>query len=430
MITGKPVEHQLFTTFPKDDWYHKYYYDLRKVAWNCSRCSACKWIDSWEVKEARFAKVCPSNARYLYDAYSCQGRMDITLALLDGRLKYDDIGKLLEVYYKCNTCGGCDISCKRNNDMEPLRVMLDTRARLVEEGLLLPQHVSLLDSLKREDNTVMGIKANRGRWAEGLGIKDLTVEKGEVVFHAGCHISFDESQWGIARATVNLIKNSNIDIGIFGKEETCCGGKMYDIGYRGEFTKYAENNIEAWKNAGVKTVVTTCADCYYAFKHLYPAINGRFEVLHVVEYLDRLLKDAKLKFKKSLSIKVTYHDPCHIGRRDNDQHYEPGKSIMGLYEQPRNIIRSIPGVNFVEMFRIKENSWCCGAGGGVREAYPDFYLWTAMERVKEAEAVDAEAIVTACPWCERAFIDAIGEMKNGMKVYDILELVNMAQEES
>jgi len=414
-------------TFPKDDWYHKYYYDLRKVAWNCSRCSACKWIDSWEVKDARFAKVCPSNARFLFDAYSCQGRMDIALALLDGRLKFGEQNKLLDVYYKCNTCGGCDASCKRNNDMEPLRLMLDIRAKLVENGQLLPQHAPLLDSLKREDNTMMGRKADRGCWAEGLDIKDLTREKGEVAFHAGCQISFNETQWESARKAISLLKQGGLDVGIFGKDETCCGGKMYDIGYRGEFTKYAENNIEAWKNAGVKTIVTTCADCYYTFKHLYPEMGGRFEVWHITEFLERMRKDDKLKFDRPLNMKVTYHDPCHIGRRDNDRSYIPGKAIKGLYDQPREIIRSIPGINLVEMFRIKEYSWCCGAGGGVKEAYPEFYLWTAMERVREAEAVGAEAIITACPWCEQAFEDAIQKMASPMKVFDIIDLINMAQ---
>jgi len=174
-------------------------------------------------------------------------------------------------------------------------------------------------------------------------------------------------------------------------------------------------------------VVTACADCYYAFKHLYSEIGGQFEVLHVVEYLDRLIKENRLKLSKPMKMKVTYHDPCHIGRRDNDRIYVPGKAIMGLYEQPRNIIRAMPGLEFVEMFRIKEYAWCCGVGGGVKEAYPDFSLWTAIERVKEAEAVGAQAIVTACPWCERALLDAVRESGSRLGIYDIIELIGMAQ---
>ena len=411
-------------SFPKDDWYYKYYYDMRKIVWNCARCSVCKWIDSWEVKDARFAKVCPSNARYLFDAYSCQGRMDVILALVDGRLKYEDSPKLLDVIYKCNTCGGCDASCKRIRDAEPLRVMLDIRAKLVEDGQLLPQHMPVLDSLKREDNTMMKPKAERGKWAEGLDVKDLTAESAGVVFHAGCNLSFDEGLWKVARTAITVLKNAGIDVGIMGKDETCCGGKAYDMGYRGEFIKYAENNIEAWRNAGVKTVVTACSDGYHAFKHLYPDIGSEFEVLHIVEFIDRLIKEGRIKFSKPVSITVTYHDPCHLGRRDDV--YVPGKAIMGIYEPPRDILRSIPGIELVEMYRIKEYAWCCGAGGGVKEAYPDFSLWTAVERVEEAKATGAEAIVSACPWCERNFIDAINENGEKMKVYDIVELVQKA----
>lgn len=411
-------------SFPKDDWYYKYYYDLRKIVWNCGRCSVCKWIDSWEVKDARFAKVCPSNAKYLFDAYSCQGRMDVALALIDGRLKYEDSPKLLDVIYKCNTCGGCDASCKRIRDAEPLRVMLDIRAKLVEDGQLLPQHMPVLDSLKREDNTMMKPKSERGKWAEGLEVKDLTTESAEVVFHAGCSLSFDEELWKVARTAITLLKNAGIDIGIMGKDETCCGGKVYDMGYRGEFIKYAESNTEAWRNAGVKTVVTACSDGYYTFKHLYPDIGSKFEVLHVVEFIDRLIKEGRIKFNKTLPMTVTYHDPCHLGRRDDV--YVPGKAIMGIYEPPRDILKSIPGIELVEMYRIKEYAWCCGAGGGVREAYPDFSLWTALERVEEAKSTGVEAIVSACPWCERNFIDAINENGEKMKVYDIVELVQEA----
>jgi len=397
---------------------------MRKVASNCTRCSTCKWIDSWEVKSARFAKVCPSNLRYLFDAYSCQGRMNIALALMDGTLKYEDSPGLLDIVYKCDTCGGCDASCKRVEDMEPLRVMLDLRAKLVEDGQLLPQHMPVIDNLRKEDNMMMKPKTERGKWAEGLELKDLTAEKAEVVFHAGCNISFDVELQKVARTAITILTNVGIDVGIMGKDETCCGGKAYDMGYRGEFTKYAENNIEAWTNTGVKTVVTSCSDCYYAFKRLYPEVGSKFEVLHIVEFIDRLIKEGKIKFSKTIPMTVTYHDPCHLGRRSNV--YVPGKAIMGIYDAPRDVIRSIPGVELIEMERIKEYAFCFGAGGGVREAFPDFSSWTAGERIEEAKSTNAEAIVTACPWCERNFIDAISEKNGKMKVYDIVELVQQA----
>jgi len=409
---------------PKDDWSRKYYWDLRKVAWQCSRCSVCKWVDAWEVKSARFAKVCPSSLFYLFDAYSCQGRMDVAVALIDEKLKYEDSPELLGVYYKCNMCGGCDAMCKRVQDMEPLRVIQEMRSRLVGDGQLLPAHMPVMESLRKDDNMMMKPKAERGKWAEGLKVKDLAKEKAEVVFHAGCQLSFDEEQWQVARTALSLLQNAGVDVGIMGKDEICCGGKAYEMGYQGEFTKYAESNIEAWKNAGVKTVVTPCSDGYYAFKHLYPEVGANFEVLHMVEFIDRLIKEGKLKFTKTIPMTVTYHDPCHLGRRDHV--YVPGEAIMGIYDPPRDIIKSIPGVELVEMYRIKEYAWCCGAGGGVKEAYPDFNAFTAQERIEEAKATGAEAIVTACPWCERNFIDAISSNGDKMKVYDIVELVQQA----
>jgi Fe-S oxidoreductase len=413
---------------PKDPWYHKYYYDPRKVAFNCGRCSVCKWIDSWEVKDARFAKVCPSHHRYLFDAYSSQGRMDLALAIMDERLNPDNAPKLLDVLYKCNTCGGCDASCKRNQDMEPLRVMLDMRARAVEQGWLLPQHMPVVESLRKEDNTMSGKKADRGKWAEGLGLKDATRERCEVLFHCGCEMSFDPGLWKVARGAVEVLRRSGIEPGILGKDETCCGCKMFDMGYRGEFLKYAQSNLDAWKNAGASTIVTACADGYYAMNRLYPEIGSKFRVIHIVQFMYELLQKGQLELTRPVNLKATWHDPCHLGRRDNDRIYVPGKALMGIYDEPRSLLKSVPGLDFVEMFRIKEYGWCCGTGGGVKEAYPDFSQWTALERLREATAVGAEAIVTACPWCERQFLDTIKENGLPLQVLDLVEVMLMASE--
>ncbi len=412
---------------PQDPWYRKYYWDARKVAWNCARCSICKWVDSWEIKDARFAKVCPSSLYYLFDSYSSQGRMDASLALLDGVVPYED-PDALEVFYRCNTCGGCDASCKGVQDMEPLRLMLEMRAGLVERGQVHPVHTLYIDHLKKEDNMMLEPKASRGQWAEGLAVKNITEDAAEVVFHAGCRASFDPEMRQTTRDTVQLFSDAGADIGILGKDESCCGGRAYALGYHGEFTKFAESNLELWRNAGVKTVVTGCADGYYAMKRLYPEIGETPEVLHVVQYLERLTAQGKIKYQKPLNLNVTYHDPCHLGRRLSQApgHYVPGAAIMGLYEEPREIIRGIPGVTLTEMFRIKEYAWCCGAGGGVIEAYPEFNAFTAGERISEAMETDAEAIVTACPWCKRSLTDAARETKQDIRVLDIMELVTAA----
>jgi Fe-S oxidoreductase len=419
--------------------------DYRGNMQRCTRCSYCKWVLWDHLKSWRFAKGCPSIGYNNFQSYSAGGRLAVALSLLDGMINYTD--GVLDIVYQCQMCGACDVACKIcRYDMEPLATLHELRARLVEDGQLLPMHMFIIDNLKKEDTMIAGkVKADRGKWAEGLNIKDLTKEKAEVAFHAGCRLSYDEELSKVAKAAVTLFKNAGVDIGIMGKEENCCGGRAYEIGYKGEFSKYATNNIEAWINAGVKTVVTSCSDGYWAFKRLYPEMGCKIEVLHTVELIERLIKEGKLKFTKTIPKRVTYHDPCHLGRQGEP--YVPWKGVEkriygqmlvhepkkprynganGIYDPPRTIINSIPGLELVEMERIRENAWCCGAGGGVIDAYPDLCSWTVTERMEEARATGAEAIVTACPWCERNFIDAIEKSDIKMKVYDIMEVVQQA----
>jgi Fe-S oxidoreductase len=419
--------------------------DYRKDMLRCPRCSECKWIPLAQIKNRRFAQVCPSIGRYNFHSYSGGGRLIMGLSVLEGRVGYTD--DYLDILYKCQMCGACDVSCKTNKDMEPLAIAQELRIKAVEDGQLLPAHMAVIEGLRKEDNMMLAKKEDRGKWAEGLDVKNITQEKAKVYFHAGCRYCYDEELWPLARAAVNLLKKAGVDVGIAGKDENCCGGRSYELGYQGELTKYAENNIEMLRTAGIKTVVTACADGYYAFKVLYPKIGMKtdFEVLHITEYLDRLIKEGKLKLTKKLPMVVTYHDPCHLGRMGepfvpwqgvektvfNQVYiYDPPKpwrkGTNGIYEPPRDVIKSIPGVELAEMHRIKEYAWCCGAGGGVIDAYPDFAIWAALERIEEAKTTGAEALVTACSWCKRNFNDALKESGDRLKVYDIIELVEQA----
>ena len=419
--------------------------DYRAMVQRCSRCSYCKWIPFAQVKSWRFAKGCPSVEYGKFQSYSASGKFAVSLALLEDRISYSD--GLLDIVFKCMLDGNCDVACKVcRYDLEPVEMMRQLRFKLIDDGQFPFQDIPLIDHLRKEDNTMMMPKADRGKWAEGLDVKDLTQEKAEVVFHAGCRFSYDEELWRIPRTAVTLLKNAGIDVGIMGKDENCCGGRLCDMGYRGEFLKYAENNRDAWTTAGVKTVVTACSDGYHAFKRLYPAeLDFNFEVLHITQFLDRLIREGKIKFTKTVPMTVAYHDPCHLGRR-GEPHvpwageqkkvrgqilvYEPRKprynGASGVYDPPRNVLKSIPGIKLVEMERNREYAWCCGAGGGVRERYPEFSSWTAGERIEEAGATGAEALVSACPHCERNFIDAINERGETMKVYDIVDLVREA----
>ncbi len=410
----------------------------------CSQCSYCKFIPLDQIKSWRFSKGCPSIAYSNFNSYSARGRFAVALSLLNGWSGYTD--KVSDIVYKCVTCGSCDVSdkiCRYN--LEPLEMMHELRFKLVEDGQILPEHMLYIDHLRKEDNMMLKPKSERGDWANGLDVKQIINEPAEVLFHAGCRLSYDEELQKVARTAVTLLKNAGVDIGIMGKDESCCGAKAYHMGYRGEFVKFAENAIQAWKVAGVKTIVTSCSDGYHAFTRLYPRLNAHFEVFHTVQFLDRLIKQGKIKFTKRIPMRVTYHDPCHLGRqgepyvpwegkekkiRNQIVTYDPPKprynGAWGVYDPPRDVLKAIPGIELVEMERIREYAWCCGAGGGVKEAYPDFSNWTAMERIEEAKSTGADAIVSACPWCERNFLDAITTADEKMKVFDITELVQQA----
>ena len=417
----------------------------REYMTRCARCSNCKYIPHYRLQDYNYTYVCPSITRYNFHAYSGGGRLITALSMTDGRIEYTD--KLLDIIYQCQMCGACDISCKYGNDLEVLQPLYDFRIKCVGDGQLHPAHMMVIEGLRKEDNMLQKPKAERGNWAEGLDVKNITEEKSEVYYHAGCQYSLDEELWPAARSAVNLLKKAGVDVGVTGKEEACCGGRAYELGYLGELTKYAENNVEMLRTAGVKTVVTSCSDCYHAFKVLYDKIDmkGDLEILHITEYLERLIQEGKLTPNKEVRATVTYHDPCHLGRLgepwihwdgeikiepDMRVQHEPKKTFRrgtyGVYEPPRNVLKSIPGLRLVEMFRIKEYTWCCGAGGGVIDAYPDFSTWTAIERIKEARDTGAEALVTACPWCVRNFKDTVKELGDTLKVYDITELVEQS----
>jgi Fe-S oxidoreductase len=421
----------------------------------CSQCSYCKWIPFDHIKSWRFSKNCPSISYKNFNSYSARGRYAVARSLLKGQSDYSDTVR--EIVFTCMACGSCDVACKvcRYN-LEPLEMVRELKFRLVEEGHGLDEHRAVLESMAREKNSMHKPKAARGEWAEGLDIPRLSSKKAEVVFHAGCRFSYDIDLRKSARSAVMLLKNAGIDVGIMGEEEQCCGGRIYSMGYRNGYVRFAEENMKAWEKAGAKLVVTSCADCYHAFKRLYPRLGLNVQVMHTVELISRLIKDGTIKFRSEIPMSVTYHDPCHLGRQGEPYVpwqgvekkigsqiivYEPKRprynGAWGVYEQPREILRSIPGVELVEMERIREYSWCCGAGGGVREAYPEFSLWTAAERIAEARAVGAQALVTACPWCERNFIDAGsihdggthdgGMERDAVKVFDIIDLVQNAQ---
>jgi Fe-S oxidoreductase len=408
----------------------------------CCRCSACKFIPMQKVSGSDYSYTCPSIARYNFHAYSGGGRMNIGTTALEKGMNYTD--KLLDIVYNCQMCGACDISCKYAMDMEVLEPISEFRMQCIEDGKTNPALDKAIAGL-RKTGSMVPVKGKRGDWATGLNLKNATKEKVDVLFHVGCLTSYDKDMQKLARAAVKILQKAGVDFGIAGNDETCCGGRAYQMGYMDDFLAQAKKNMATVKKAGVKTVVTACADGYQAWKVLYDRydLKGDLEVLHISEYIDRLIKDGKLKLRKQVALSVTYHDPCRLGRLGEPWVHWKGKKIPGdrfvfdppkpyrrgangVYEPPRDVLTSIPGLKFTEMTRIKEYSWCCGAGGGVNVSNPGFAVWTAQKRLEEAGSTGAEAIVSACPWCEKTFNEAVKESGSSLKVYDIVELVERA----
>jgi|WetSurMetagenome_2_1015567.scaffolds.fasta_scaffold45487_2 Fe-S oxidoreductase len=408
----------------------------------CCRCSTCKFVPMQQVKGIKYATVCPSISKFNFHAYSGGGKLNIANSLLKNKIQPNE--KLLDVVYNCQVCGACGVSCNYAMDIKVLEPIVELRMKCVEDGKTNPALEKAVTEMKTTGSMVTS-KAKRGAWAEGSNIKNAAKEKTDILFYVGCQVSADKDLWKLAKATAQILKKAGVDFGILGDAEICCGSRAYQMGYRDDFIAQAKKNMELIKKTGAKTIVTTCADGYQAFKVLYEEYNlrGDIEVLHITEYIDRLLKSGKLKLTGRVPITVTYHDPCRLGRLSEpfvpwkgqkkpggffmfDPPREYRRGTKGVYEPPRDILKAIPGLKLKEMTRIKEYAWCCGAGGGVYESNPEFSAWTAKERVEEATSTGAEAIATACPWCEKNFTDAARENKSSLKVYDIVELVEKA----
>jgi Fe-S oxidoreductase len=243
-------------------------------------------------------------------------------------------------------------------------------------------------------------KTGRGDWAAGLQIKDATKHKVDILFHAGCRTCYDKSIWTVAQDTVALLQKTGLDFGTTGDKELCCGSRAYQMGYREDFLKQAKRSMALIEQSGAETLVTGCADCYYAFKVLYDRIGlkGNLKVLHATEFFDGMIKNGRLKPTNKVTEKVTYHDPCHLGRLGEPYIRWQGKEVPGhirvfdpprefrrgthgIYGPPRDVLKSIPGIELMEMDRTKEYARVLRRGRRGEDG-PDFAGWTAKERIE------------------------------------------------
>jgi len=392
--------------------------DYRDEVWHCSRCNMCKEVFGWYMKSAEFSPICPSFAYNKWDAYASQGKMNLARALIEGEIDWEESTELLNIIYSCDMCGGCAINCLRIIENNPLEVFRALRARAVEKGLAHPQHKRFFESTLKYGNPLDTPKEERLVWTEGLdfSIKDLNKESADTLLFTGCMYPLEPKVRDTLKVIAQVLNTAGVDFGTLGIEEKCCGGLQLLMGEVGIFEQLAKDNINRFNELGIKTLVTPCAHCYNTFVNEYPEVGEQnYEVVHLVQYLDRLIAAGKLKPGKLPKEVLTYHDPCDLGRKS------------GVYDVPRNLLNSIDGVELREMERIKDQTWCCGAGGGLLEARPEQSSWTAGERIKEARVTTgADALVTACPWCEYNLKTAVEESGARMKVNDIAEIIHRA----
>jgi Fe-S oxidoreductase len=390
--------------------------DYKDSIWGCARCNWCQNQWGWNVKSAEFSEVCPAFHEYRIFPYSGMGKMHIARALLEGDFDYEDAPELVKFLYTCTTCGACEMNCQRLQDKEPLQVNETLRAQLVRDGIgPMTEHKSLIKSIINYDNPWLQPRTQRDRWARKIPVKDVSKEKAETLYFVGCTAAFDNTLWRVTQNTAKILLHAGVDLGMLGKKEICCGSPVARIGDRETFITLAKRNIELLNDAEVKEIVTFCPGCYRAIKYDYKEVPGvpelNAQVYHATEYIDKLIREEKLEITGELPMRVTWHDPCHLGRH------------CGIYEEPRRILKAIPGTELLEMERIKDQSWCCGGGGGVRTAFMDFAQKTATKRIKEAKNTGAQAIVTECPFCEQNLGDALGKMDEDMELYDLTELL-------
>ncbi|MEM2442350.1 MAG: (Fe-S)-binding protein, partial [Candidatus Bathyarchaeia archaeon] len=361
-----------------------------------------------------------------------QGLINIAQELLEGKLTYED--GLIQLIYSCTTCGACDINCKSIRDMEVLDTILALRAKCVEDGWgPMPKHKDYARLVGESHNIYGKPHGNRLQWIP----KDIQLsEDSDIAYFTGCTTAYLFPD--IALNTIKILKAADIDFKVL-TDEYCCGALLWRTGQREVAKKLAEHNLEVLRVQGIRTLITSCAYCYGTFKGFYPRIaKVDFKVLHISEVVQKMLKEGKLKFNKSIKMKVTYHDPCLLGRLSEEYipwtgkikafgYHDPPKKwrrgTYGVYDAPREVLRAIPDIQLIEMPRNEENSFCCGGGGGVPDAFPDLALWIARERLDEAKSTGAEAIVSCCPFCKLNLERSIKILNEEIRYYDLTDLI-------
>jgi heterodisulfide reductase subunit D len=329
----------------------------------CIRCGFCK-------------ANCPSFGQIGWDSATARGRMTFIKAALNGDIKIEE--EMAKRLFTCTTCGDCEQRCPPG--VKTVEIIEAAREEFAKRGLSPEKHKKLVERMRAEHNPYGEKNVAKNKFRR-------LPENADILYFIGCTAAFRSPDTVIA--TMDILDAAGVKYRVLGEDEWCCGSVLRRTGFIDEAERLKEHNIQAFKENGIKTIVTSCAGCYRTLKKEYH-MEG-IEVLHITEFVDRLIQEGKLQVKKSRE-KITYHDPCHLGKH------------MGIYDAPRRVLKRL--ATLVEMEHCRENSMCCGAGGGVKAAYGEIAIGIGAKRMAEAKASGAQKVVTPCPFCKTNLSDS------------------------
>ncbi|MBW2027978.1 MAG: (Fe-S)-binding protein [Deltaproteobacteria bacterium] len=365
----------------------------------CNKCGFC-------------LPSCPVYLVEKKESAAPRGRNAITRAVIEGRLEMShDTEKAI---FSCLGCGACKQACL--SSVETKELIFRDRECQVSQGLYPKIADRVRAFLREEHNITDDDNEERAQWQEmirDLPEGALEKDRAEVIFFVGCVASFFPMAQKIPVNMSRILLQAGVDFSILGGEEWCCGFPLIGAGMPDEMRELKEHNIEKVKEVGAKAVVFTCPSCYHTWKHLYQ-VDG-VELYHSSQFLDQLIQEGKIKLKGK-EIKVTYHDPCDLGRNS------------GVYEEPRNVLKAIPGLTLVELPHNRQLSMCCGGGGNVEMVNPDLSAAVAQMKIDEIKSTGADMVVSACQQCLRTIATRARKQKIDLAVKDLTELVAEAMQ--
>ncbi|MBU2646550.1 (Fe-S)-binding protein [bacterium] len=375
----------------------------------CFRCGYCKFPTDWgDVTN------CPAYARYRMESYSTGGRLWLIRAWVNGELEWSE--NLAKIIYACTGCKNCEEKCPLSFSSELVNMVVAARTNMVEQGLLPVSVKGFLNNVQLHGNPY-GISAKkRGDWTGELKLEAYNGQ--EYLFYVGCEGSFDSRAQETARTLASLLQKAGISFGILGPLEKSDGNEVEMLGEDGLFELLVENNIHLFNERHVQKIITLSPHSYNSFKNRYPDFGGNYEVFHYTQILHDLIEQGSLQSQRETKSRICFHDPCFLGRWNQE------------YKAPREVLKSLDGIQLLEMGRNKKGALCCGGGGG--NFYTDFLGGSedspSRIRVREAVATGANILAVACPNCLTMLEDAVKAegLEDELVVKDIAEIVHAA----